>query len=234
MIARYIVEHSITIPIIWIKKDLYLIGSNRLSCELKRDTLMLRVGGGYEKFEEYVPKNLRYFQRILVIHMIKSGESLEWVVDALINGRKIRNINQQIQQEANYLSKFRYPGMLESSLYSAGRKSLTSSPRLSYTQRQVRQTYRSPISYRRTATDLLGGQYKRTSAYSPINEHSYTLSSKRRSALLNTGTTNEVTPESLNYKMQKNEILKGLKDTFTNKFSTLKGGPTPDVTNKAK
>lgn len=61
MIARYIVEHSITIPIIWIKKDLYLIGSNRLSCELKRDTLMLRVGGGYEKFEEYVPKNLRYF-----------------------------------------------------------------------------------------------------------------------------------------------------------------------------
>jgi len=138
MISRYIVEHSITIPIIWIKKDLYLIGSNRLSCELKRDTLMLRVGGGYEKFEEYVPKNLRYFQRILVIHMIKSGESLEWVVDALINGRKIRNINQQIQQEANYLSKFRYPGMLESSLYSTGRKSLLTPPRLSYTQRQVR------------------------------------------------------------------------------------------------
>jgi len=54
---------------------------------------LLRVGGGYEKFEEYVPKNLRYHQRILVIHMIKSGESLEWVVDALINGKKIRNIN---------------------------------------------------------------------------------------------------------------------------------------------
>ena len=50
MIARYITENNITIPIIWIKKDLYLIGSARLSCELKRDSLMLRVGGGYEKF----------------------------------------------------------------------------------------------------------------------------------------------------------------------------------------
>lgn len=107
MIAEYIRELQISIPIIWIKQKLYLIGSNRISCELKRDQLMLRVGGGYEKFEEYVPKYHRYFQRVLVIHMIKSGESLEWVVDALINGKKIKNINQEIQQEAQYLSKFR-------------------------------------------------------------------------------------------------------------------------------
>ena len=218
MIVRYIREHSITIPIIWIKKDLYLIGSNRLSVDLKRDTLMLRVGGGYEKFEEYVPKNLRYFQRILVIHMIKSGESLEWVVDALINGRKIRNINQQIQQEANYLSKFRYPGMLESSLYSTGRKSLLTPPRMSYTQRQVRQTYRSPIMPRRSDL-LVGNQAKRTSMYSPLNE-TYT-SARRRSTLMNTGGTADITPESLNYKMQKQEILKGLKDTYsTTKFTS--------------
>ena len=39
--------------------------------------------------------------------MIKSGESLEWVIDSLMNGKKIKNINQEIQQEAEYLSKFR-------------------------------------------------------------------------------------------------------------------------------
>jgi len=51
----------------------------------------LRVGGGYEKFEDYVPKNHRFFQRTLVVHMIKSGESLEAVVDNLISGKKIKN-----------------------------------------------------------------------------------------------------------------------------------------------
>lgn len=51
----------------------------------------MRVGGGYEKFEDYVPKNHRFFQRTLVVHMIKSGESLEAVVDNLISGKKIKN-----------------------------------------------------------------------------------------------------------------------------------------------
>jgi len=53
---------------------------------------MVRVGGGFEKFIEYVPKNHRYFERTLVVHMIKSGESLEWVLDALMNAKKIKNI----------------------------------------------------------------------------------------------------------------------------------------------
>lgn len=53
---------------------------------------MLRVGGGFEKFNEYVPKNHRYFERSLVVHMIKSGESLEWVVDEICSGKQIKNI----------------------------------------------------------------------------------------------------------------------------------------------
>lgn len=32
--------------------------------------------------------------------MIKSGESLEWVVDQLVNGQKIMNMNQMAEQEA--------------------------------------------------------------------------------------------------------------------------------------
>lgn len=52
---------------------------------------MVRVGGGFEKFIEYIPKNHRYLERALVVYMIKSGESLEWVVDNLKNGKKITN-----------------------------------------------------------------------------------------------------------------------------------------------
>jgi len=217
MIASYIQETNITIPIIWIKKDLYLIGSTRLSCELKRDSLMLRVGGGYEKFEEYITKNLRYHQRILVIHMIKSGESLEWVVDALINGKKIRNVNQAIQQEASYLSKFRYSGLLDGSMYSPGgrKSSLTPTRGLSYTQR-VRQIYRSPRSPigKRNTMDF-GLTVKRNSYVGGNIGSPYTgmYAGRKSSPFLNAKTA-EVTPESLNYKTQKQEILQGLKDTF--------------------
>lgn len=91
MIAMYIEELDIRIPIVPIKDKLYLVGSNRVSCSIKNDQLILRVGGGYEKFEDYVPKNHTFFQRMLVVHMIKSGDSLEAVVDNLIIGKKIPN-----------------------------------------------------------------------------------------------------------------------------------------------
>lgn len=61
--------------------------------ELKNSQLVIRVGGGYEKFEDYVAKNNKQIQKQLVIEMIKSGESLEWVVDQLINGNRIKNVN---------------------------------------------------------------------------------------------------------------------------------------------
>lgn len=39
--------------------------------------------------------------------MIKSGESLEWVVDQLVNGQKIMNMNQMAEQEALFQQKFK-------------------------------------------------------------------------------------------------------------------------------
>jgi len=56
-IQLLIEELNIRIPILHIKDRLYLIGSSRISCEIKRDIVMLRIGGGYEKFVEYVPRN---------------------------------------------------------------------------------------------------------------------------------------------------------------------------------
>lgn len=86
-ISIIIEQHKITIPILHIKDRLYLIGSQRMTCEIKREILMIRVGGGFEKFFEWVPKNHRYLERCLVVHMIKSGESLEWVIEQLFNGK---------------------------------------------------------------------------------------------------------------------------------------------------
>lgn len=41
---------------------------------------MILVGGGYQRFDVYVPKNQKQFQKKLVSHMINNKESLEWVV----------------------------------------------------------------------------------------------------------------------------------------------------------
>ena len=50
MISMFIKELGINIPIVWIKGSLYLIGSQRLNCEVKGDQLIIRVGGGYQTF----------------------------------------------------------------------------------------------------------------------------------------------------------------------------------------
>ena len=61
MIASSIYDNNFNIPIIWIKGKLYLIGSQRITCQIKRNMLMLRVGGGYEVFHQYILRNHRYF-----------------------------------------------------------------------------------------------------------------------------------------------------------------------------
>ena len=57
-IRFYIQELYIRFPIVMIKDDLYLIGCERLNIKqnTNNDSLMVRVGGGYVKFEEHVLK----------------------------------------------------------------------------------------------------------------------------------------------------------------------------------
>lgn len=47
MIHNLIEELDIRIPVVPIKDRLYLIGSNRVTCSLKNDNIILRVGGGF-------------------------------------------------------------------------------------------------------------------------------------------------------------------------------------------
>lgn len=89
-ISQIIDDLEITVPIIWIKLNNYLVGTTIFPLEIKKDQVMIKVGTVWENFEEYVSKKHRSIQRQLVIMMIKSGESLEWVIDQLMNGKKIK------------------------------------------------------------------------------------------------------------------------------------------------
>ena len=79
---------GITIPIVHLKDTLYLIGSTRTNIKLnKSGNLMVRVGGGFARFDDHVPSQHRAVQRQIVVAMIKSGKSLENVVADLIENK---------------------------------------------------------------------------------------------------------------------------------------------------
>ena len=64
-IKFYIQELELKFPIEFIKDDLYLIGTERLNIKqnTNNDSLLVRVGGGYTKFENHVLKQDRYYKR---------------------------------------------------------------------------------------------------------------------------------------------------------------------------
>ena len=54
-ILKKIIEgNNITIPIVWVKNSLYILGINKVHLLVKKDQLVANVGGGYEKFETYI------------------------------------------------------------------------------------------------------------------------------------------------------------------------------------
>lgn len=118
-IQEFIKVNDVTIPIVHVKNSQYLIGINKCNCELKANKIMIRVGGGYEKIQDYVSKNNKYFQRALVINMVKSENSLEFVLNEIIKGDKITTSGDK-----RLSAKSKKSGSKNSS----GRNSLLTSP----------------------------------------------------------------------------------------------------------
>jgi len=60
-------------PILPIKLNLYLIGCNRVNLDFKFDQVLVKIGGGSEKLEDYLTKNEYAMQKVLIDHMLNSG-----------------------------------------------------------------------------------------------------------------------------------------------------------------
>jgi hypothetical protein len=91
LVAKQISSLNITLPILNIKEACYLIGNQRVNLVNKNSSLMVKKGGGSQQFQEFYLLNKTQMQRGLVLNMIKSGESLEYVVNCLVNGQKIKD-----------------------------------------------------------------------------------------------------------------------------------------------
>lgn len=227
MIDFFIKSHEITIPILWIKDSLYLIGSSRLNVQLKNDQLILKVGGGYEKFDEYIPKHLLYFQRMLVVYMIKSGESLEWVIDALLHGKRIRNIfdkSELTQKRSTSRGSVHSSGGYRRTMHSPIRErsymDVSSYVRKTTPNRddikRALKSGSSPYSY---ASDLTRNSETRSalSAKRRRTIHQITRTTNKYqdgSSWRDTGAFDEHSPMA-DYKKRKNQILASLHDINT-------------------
>jgi hypothetical protein len=96
------------IPVIWIKNDLYLVGSQKVTCQLKSGNVLIKVGASFEFFDQVVPSTQKYHQKVLVTHMISNDESLEWVCDQLIQNKRIvakNNVTSNIKLDRPFLGK---------------------------------------------------------------------------------------------------------------------------------
>ena len=83
---------KITIPIIWIKGTLYLIGDKKVNLQKNGEFITANVGGGFEPFDTFIQKSHRVYERNLLVKMIQSKESLEWVLESLLAGSKIQTV----------------------------------------------------------------------------------------------------------------------------------------------
>ena len=73
-IAVIIEEWIVTIPIVHIKNNLFLIGCNRVNCDYKFNSVLVKVGGGSQKLIDYLHKNSDQILATLIENMIKSGK----------------------------------------------------------------------------------------------------------------------------------------------------------------
>ena len=74
-----------------IKDSLYQIGPNRYNCILRGEVPMIRVGGGYQRLDQFLKKNHATFEATLMNYQANSGKPIEWIIAQLIKGKKIMN-----------------------------------------------------------------------------------------------------------------------------------------------
>ena len=92
MIDSIVIKYGINLPIVPIKANQYLVGPKRVRCELKQGMLMCSIGQGQlELFENFLIKNQKNLERALVVVMLKTRESLEQVIENMVQSKSATN-----------------------------------------------------------------------------------------------------------------------------------------------
>jgi hypothetical protein len=57
-IHKVITALGFNLPVVHIRASLYLLGTNRCNCDYKFNSVMVKIGGGSIKLEDYLQKNV--------------------------------------------------------------------------------------------------------------------------------------------------------------------------------
>lgn len=69
---------------------MYLVGTKKYPVDLKAgDLVVIKTDQSFERFDQVVPANDKAHQKILISHMLDNDESLEWVVEQLIQNKRL-------------------------------------------------------------------------------------------------------------------------------------------------
>lgn len=70
----------------------YLVGNKTLSIDKLGGSLIAHIGGGYVKFENFIKDNHQKMAKELILKMISSKKSLEWIIEAYNTGLRIPSL----------------------------------------------------------------------------------------------------------------------------------------------
>jgi hypothetical protein len=57
-----------------------LIGTSRVICDLRMESVIVRVGGGNDTLLNYLANNHKQFERLLAIQMLKNQQTLNEIL----------------------------------------------------------------------------------------------------------------------------------------------------------
>ena len=72
------------------------MGNKIISVDKLGGNLIANIGGGYAKFDKYLKDNCRKIAKELVLKMISSKKSLEWIVEAYNTGTRIPSLQSSL------------------------------------------------------------------------------------------------------------------------------------------
>lgn len=79
-IVELIEQLDVKIPIVFIKENLYLIGTARVICELRADIVVVRNNGITDTLFNYLYYNHKVFEKFLALRVLESKLSLEEII----------------------------------------------------------------------------------------------------------------------------------------------------------
>ena len=92
LVAKLVRDLNIKIPVIRVKPGRYVIGTDLKMLVIKGEICMVRVGGGYERLDEYVKRN-QDIEIDKIKKLIKeSGKNFRFVMVELLKKYKAENL----------------------------------------------------------------------------------------------------------------------------------------------